>query len=220
MSQMETKPNLNLATLSEGISILRDVLRRYVTEHFQADFDQLLKVLESSGGLQQDNTFQDEVDKRKRGEGDVEDLIDVSSVGRFRHHFVKQCFSFEFQVHFQEIKLSTQKITKYRNKVCHPPLRDISDGELRTALNKIHNLLSFIGANQQELLTVDLLRKTPFVQTHCQEARENRDLRYEIGQLKSELKGRVKMIAIRNESIKDLKDQLERSRNRASKKRQ
>ncbi len=188
MLQIDKKPNLNLATLAEAINILRAVLRRYVTEDSQATDDQLLRVMESSGRLQDDKGFRKEVDAFKLGKRDIEDLVDISIVGRIDPGLVERYISGEFCLRFREIKRSTAKVTDWRNKVCHPPFRGISDGDLRTALDRIINLLERIGAYDQELRIVKLLREKPFTQIHYREARENRDLQHQVAQLRASQK--------------------------------
>ena len=218
MLQIDKKPNLNLATLAEAINILRDVLRRYVTEESCATDDQLLKVMESSSRLQEDPVFRKEVDAFKRGHRDIEDLIDISIVGRFDPNLVEKHISYEFCLHFREIKRSAEKVTNWRNKVCHPPYRGISNGELRTGLDRIINLLERIGAYDQELRTVVLLREKPFTQIHYHEARENRDLKYQVAQLQSSVKGYTRFNAQLKKQNEELEVQVQGKTGRQDKK--
>lgn len=218
MLQIDKKPNLNLATLAEAINILRAVLRRYVTEDAQATDDQLLKVMESSSGLQDDKSFRKEVDAFKLGKRDIEDLVDISIVGRIDPGLVERYISGEFCLRFREIKRSTAKVTDWRNKVCHPPFRGISDGDLRTALDRIINLLERIGAYDQELRIVKLLREKPFTQIHYREARENRDLQHQVAQFKSSQEGFAQLNAEYKRHIEELEAREQEKTRRRDKK--
>ena len=183
MSQILYRPNL--ATLAEALFVLREELRRYVTSEFLND-DVVLNVVRNS--LPDHALYQiGQVLWISEGKGDVLDLVDFSVVCKFKSHIQEGDVSDRVFSTLRDISPSLKKIVEYRNKVCHPPLRDVSSNYLEKALKRTLNLLGRIGSPYELQRSVQSLLDNPISQSHfldCLEARECKGLRIVVKDLK------------------------------------
>lgn len=153
------KHRSRLATLSEAVNVLRDALREFLVQ--EVSEQDIIEMFRSSITNESEERI---LDKCKRGESNIRNIIDINTV--LRPQFKDKLRSlFYANTEFLSFLRSMNNMSTYRNWVCHPDFEDISGIKFNTALERIRNSLKLMGATE-EARVVEELRHSPFEESY------------------------------------------------------
>lgn len=155
MSSDIPKHRPRLATLTEAINILRDILRNFFSSAISKEI--ILEQLEPF--VTKSTPEKIKFEKCKRGEIDIRNILDINAI--CQSGLINQT-RFPNKVGFSG---SIQGMDTYRNRVCHPDFEDIPERYLKKCLKRIYNLLGTIGKTEGAQVVYALL-ENPYTESH------------------------------------------------------